>query len=107
MDRSVIQLYHAFDIPEPEAGTVTQTMMLGLIKRVHVRKSVLGEDGTIDQARLRAVSRVGGSTYARIGEGFNLRRPNWREIKEAYGSRRRRRNGGGGDRGRVSVEEVE
>lgn len=97
----VIQLYHAFDIPVPETGTVTQTMMLGLIKRVHVRRSVLGEDGNIDPAKLRAVSRVGGSTYARIGEGFDLRRPNWSEIKEAYRSGRRRRNGGGGDRGRV------
>lgn len=107
MDRSAIQLYHAFDIPEPETGTVTQTMMLGLIKRVHVRRSVLGEDGIIDLARLRAVSRVGGSRYTRIGEGFDLRRPNWSEIKETYGSRQKRRNGGGGDRGRVGVEEVE
>ncbi|KAF8135703.1 hypothetical protein EV363DRAFT_1126005, partial [Boletus edulis] len=71
------KLYHAFDIPEPEMGTVTQTMMLGLIRRIHVRRSVLGEDDTIDLARLRAVSRVGGSRYARIGQGFDLRRPNW------------------------------
>lgn len=74
-------------------------MMLGLIKRIHVRRSVLDEDGTIDPARLRAVSRVGGSKYARIGEGFDLRRPNWSWVKEGY--RRRRR----GDRGRVGVEE--
>jgi hypothetical protein len=73
-------------------------MMLGLIKRIHVRRSVLCEDGTIDPARLRAVSRVGGSRYARIGEGFDLRRANWSSVKEGY--RRRRR----GDRGREEVE---
>ncbi|KAF8558049.1 hypothetical protein OG21DRAFT_1406083 [Imleria badia] len=92
------KFYHALDIPEPETGTVTQTMMLGLIKRIHVRRSVLGEDGTIDPARLRAVSRIGGSTYARIGQGFDLRRPNWSGVKEGYRMRRR------GDRG---VEEDE
>lgn len=66
-------------------------MVLGLIKRIHVRRSVLGRDGTIDPARLRAVSRVGGSKYARIGEGFELRRPNWSAVKEGY--RRRGRAG--------------
>ncbi|KAN0090896.1 hypothetical protein V8E55_004462 [Tylopilus felleus] len=86
------KLYHALDIPDPETGTVTQTMVVGLIRRIHVRRSVLGEDGTIDPARLRAVSRVGAS-YARIGQGFDLRRPNWSGVKEGY----RRR--GRGDRG--------
>lgn len=94
----MIQLYHTVDIPEPETGTVTQTMVLGLIKRIHVRRSVLGEDETIDPARLRAVSRMGGSTYARIGQGFDLRRPNWSGVKEGYRKRRR------GDRGVAEVE---
>lgn len=76
-------MYHALDIPEPERGRVAQTMVVGLIKRIHVRRSVLGEDEkVVDPGKLRAVTRVGGSKYARIGEGFDLRRVNWSKIKK-------------------------
>lgn len=63
--------------------------MLGLIKRAHVRESVLTESGTVDPAKLRAVSRLGGITYARIGEGFELSRPSWKAIRDEVPSRTR------------------
>ncbi|OJA14433.1 hypothetical protein AZE42_06430 [Rhizopogon vesiculosus] len=76
------ELFHSYDIRPPNSGEVTNTLVLGLIKRAHVRESVLTESGTVDPAKLRAVSRLGGSMYARIGEGFELPRPNWKAIRD-------------------------
>ncbi|KAF9244929.1 hypothetical protein BU15DRAFT_41526, partial [Melanogaster broomeanus] len=76
------ELFHTYDIRPPGTEKITHTLVLGLIKRVHVRESVLADNGTIDPVRLRAVSRLGGTTYARIGEGFDLGRPNWEQIKD-------------------------
>ncbi|KAH7888570.1 hypothetical protein F5I97DRAFT_1925092 [Phlebopus sp. FC_14] len=76
------ELFYTYDIRPPGTDEVTHTLVLGLIKRVHVRKSVLTDHGTIDPAKLRAVSRLGGTTYARIGEGFDLGRPSWNAIEQ-------------------------
>ena len=55
-------------------------MSLGRVLRAHIRHSVLTPDGlTVDPASLRAISRLGGVKYARIGEGFELARPSWKE----------------------------
>lgn len=77
-----LQLYHAHDICPPGAQEVTNTLVLGLIRRAHVRRAVLGADGTVDARRLRAVARLGGTAYARVGEGFELARPSWRAMRE-------------------------
>ncbi|KAL5484784.1 hypothetical protein ACEPAI_7426 [Sanghuangporus weigelae] len=74
------------DTPAP-----TNTLVLGRIIRAHIRRSVLSSssssspdassssDGetTVDPAALRAIARLGGTTYARIGSGFELPRPSW------------------------------
>ena len=36
----------------------------------------------VDAGALRAVSRGGGNIYARVGEGFEISRPSWREKGE-------------------------
>jgi hypothetical protein len=38
----------------------------------------------VDPTKVRAVSRLGGKIYARMGEGFELSRPSWKLIKEEY-----------------------
>ena len=77
------QLYQSIDIKAPNTDDVTHTLVLGLIKQVHVRNAVLTEDGSaVDPAKLRAVARLGGSTYARVLEGFDLDRPSWKVYKE-------------------------
>ncbi|KAI5115010.1 hypothetical protein M0805_005028, partial [Coniferiporia weirii] len=66
------ELYHFLDIPAPDApdGPPATTLVVGRIRRVHVRRAVLAaapdaEPGTdtdsvqVDPARLRAVSRLG------------------------------------------------
>lgn len=70
------------DITALGSEEVTNTLVLGLIKMIHVRNSVLDQDGLVDPAKLKAVSRLGGSVYARVGEGFEIARPSWREMKE-------------------------
>ena len=82
---TVSQLYQSLDIRPPGDDEVSHTLVLGLIKQIHVRNAVLTADGSAaDPAKLRAVARLGGSTYARVLGGFDLARPSW------AGTRRRR-----------------
>ena len=53
---------------------------------MHVRRSVMHEDGgTVDPGKLRPVTRLGGATYGRVIEGFDVPRVGWGEAKEEYG----------------------
>lgn len=52
---------------------------------MHVRRSVMHEDGgTVDPGKLRPVSRLGGVTYGRLAEGFDVPRVSWGGVKEEY-----------------------
>ncbi|KIL66277.1 hypothetical protein M378DRAFT_75336 [Amanita muscaria Koide BX008] len=80
------ELHSSQDIGPPGSSQCTTTLILGYIKRVHVRRSVMHEDGkTIDARKLRPVSRLGGSTYGRVVEGFDLPRVGWKAVREQYG----------------------
>ena len=71
------------DIVSPRTQEVTTTLVFGLIKHIHVRNAVLAEDGqTIDPTKLRPVARLGGSTFVRFGEVFDLERPSWKVLKD-------------------------
>lgn len=73
------------------SGEPTTTVVLGLIQKIHVRKFVLNDDGmTIDPAKLRPIGRLGGSTYARVLEGFDLPRISWKAIQDEYQSLKNR-----------------
>ncbi|CAE6510611.1 unnamed protein product [Rhizoctonia solani] len=80
------ELFFSQDISPPGSDVVTGTMVLGLVRAIHVRKDVWINDGKgigmVDPVKLRAVSRMGGITYGRIGEGFEIPRPVWAEIKD-------------------------
>ena len=67
MEARVVQI-----VPVAESTT---TMVLGRIVRFHVQSDLLREDGLVDTAALRPVTRLGGSDYARLGEIFTLKRP--------------------------------
>ena len=70
------------DIRSARTQEVVTCLVFGLIKRIHVRNSVLAEDGqTVDAAKLRPVARLGGTTYVRLGEGFDLDRPSWKALR--------------------------
>ena len=77
------QLYDFKDVAPPGAEKPTTTIVLGLIKYIHIHKAVLAEDGnTVDPSKLRPVARLGGATFARLGEGFDLSRLSWKSSKE-------------------------
>ena len=73
--------------------------MIGLIKLIHVRNDVLITEAnasahstagstpramTVDPIKLRAISRMGGITYGRVGAGFEIPRPAWEHVKDDY-----------------------
>lgn len=80
-----MQLYSSQDIAPPGSPEPSTTVILGLIKRIHVRESVLNEDEmTVDPAKLRPIARLGGTTYAKLLEGFDLSRISWKSIRDLY-----------------------
>lgn len=61
---------------------MTTTLILGLVKYIHVRKDMLTERGNVDPARLRAVGKMGDITYSRQGDSFRLPKPDWAKEGE-------------------------
>ncbi|PPQ79951.1 hypothetical protein CVT25_003023 [Psilocybe cyanescens] len=79
------ELYNFQDIGLPGSVEHTVTVILGLIKKMHVREAVLNEDGiTVDPAKLRPIARLGRTTYGRLLEGFDLPRLSWKAIRDEY-----------------------
>ncbi|KAI0093389.1 hypothetical protein BDY19DRAFT_923490 [Irpex rosettiformis] len=77
------ELYKHIDITALDSDKPTNTLILGLIKQVHVRKAVLSQtEDTVDAAKLRPVARLGGNTYVRLGDTFELGRPSWRAWQD-------------------------
>ncbi len=56
---------------EPGAGSV----IFGQIVAVHVDDAVLADDELVDDAKLKAVGRMGRSTYSTTAQTFDLSRP--------------------------------
>lgn len=81
------QLFQAVDIIHPETKLCTATLVIGLVKMIHIRNDVYNqEDGEIDTRNYQVVSRLG-DAYARLGDGFKLPSGNWKrdqhDIKKA------------------------
>ncbi|KAI0363392.1 hypothetical protein BV20DRAFT_975745 [Pilatotrama ljubarskyi] len=71
------ELFQAVDIVHPNTGKQSATLVLGLVKCIHVRKDMLNERGVVDFTKLKPVGRMGDITYACVGDGFRLPRPSW------------------------------
>ncbi|KAF8897036.1 hypothetical protein CPB84DRAFT_1681703 [Gymnopilus junonius] len=81
----LFMLYSSQDITPSGSQEPSTTVILGLIKKIHVRESVLNEDGlTVDPAKLRPIARLGGTSYGRLLEGFDLPRISWKSIRDFY-----------------------
>ncbi|KAJ6587003.1 hypothetical protein DFH09DRAFT_1142247 [Mycena vulgaris] len=79
------ELYFLKDLSPPNSELVTTTLVLGLIKQAHIHESVLAEDGaSVDPRKLRPIARLGGTTYSRVLEGFDVERTSWKTVKDAY-----------------------
>jgi flavin reductase (DIM6/NTAB) family NADH-FMN oxidoreductase RutF len=65
-------------------GEEHMMLLIGHVRRVHARTDVLLPDRkTVDGAKLAPVSRLGGNTYARLGEVYDIPRPVWKKEIEA------------------------
>ena len=71
---SLVSMECALDhlVPVGDGGA---TIVLARILLWHVDDGLVDERGRLDQARLHAVARLGGSSYARIRDQFQLARP--------------------------------
>ncbi|KAJ7178503.1 hypothetical protein C8R43DRAFT_973569 [Mycena crocata] len=79
------QLYFLKDLSPPGSELVTTTLVIGLIKKAHIHESVLTVDGSsVDPRKLRPIARLGGTTYSRVLEGFDLERTSWKTARETY-----------------------
>lgn len=58
-------------------------LVLGRIVRVHVSRDVW-RDGRIDPNLLNPVLRLAGSTFAKLGETFELRRPTYQDVLDNH-----------------------
>ena len=58
-----------------ESGPGAATLVLGRILHLHISESVLGSDGFADPQLLDLIGRMGGSTYCRTQDRFDLPRP--------------------------------
>ena len=56
-------------------GPLAANVIFGRIHVAHVADSVLGENGKPDPARLDLIGRMGGETFTRTRERFDLIRP--------------------------------
>lgn len=50
-------------------------LIVGKIVQFHIDKEITFDDGKIDHNKLGAVSRLAGSSYAKIGDVFSIERP--------------------------------
>jgi flavin reductase (DIM6/NTAB) family NADH-FMN oxidoreductase RutF len=59
-------------------GAGAGNLVLAEIKRIHINDAVLGADGTIDQAKMDHVARLGGDWYCRVTQDnlFKVAKPN-------------------------------
>ncbi|KNZ52532.1 hypothetical protein VP01_3540g2 [Puccinia sorghi] len=70
---------------ELDPTKLTQVIVIGNIKAWHVKSDVLVDGSSapmVDLEKLMPISRLGGISYARVLERFELPRPVWEEEKE-------------------------
>ena len=72
------RLLHALTLGEAPRES---TLYVGQIVMWHVREDLVTDDFKIDQAGLRAVSRMGGRTYSNANDLFDLVIPDWRDVE--------------------------
>lgn len=70
---------------------VTSTLLIGLVKRIHVRNDVLtredapAEYGDVyfaDPTKLQAVAKLGGDLYTRVFDAFRLPSKAWKDVRQ-------------------------
>ncbi|KAF9484821.1 hypothetical protein BDN70DRAFT_928067 [Pholiota conissans] len=80
------ELYQDVEIKHPKTDGVVSTLILGLVKYIHMRNDIIEPTkGTVDPGKLRAVGRLGGVTYSTVAGGFTIERPTWKDYGAQLG----------------------
>ncbi|GAA6061991.1 hypothetical protein JCM10212_004269 [Sporobolomyces blumeae] len=75
-------LLHSYDIVN-DSNERTGTVVLGRVKVFHIDERVIDRESfLVDTKRLEPVSRLGGISYGRTTEAYELPRPVWKDEKE-------------------------
>ncbi|MCR8656415.1 flavin reductase family protein [Paenibacillus endoradicis] len=73
--RMECKLVHALPLGGNQEGIAGSDLFIGEVVMFHIEESIY-EEGRIDASELKAVSRLAGNNYAKIGETFSIERPN-------------------------------
>ncbi|EKM60446.1 uncharacterized protein PHACADRAFT_133001 [Phanerochaete carnosa HHB-10118-sp] len=86
------ELYQMTAIVHPDTGVQSATLVLGLVKKIHVRNDVLLDRHSetnpgqvvklVDPIKLNPVARMGDITYTSCGPLYRIPRPVWASEKE-------------------------
>ena len=75
------EMFHdMFD--QNDSSIMSGTMVLGRVKLFHVRDDIIDENLLVDTAKLQPVSRLGGISYGRTTNLYELPRPVWKSEQE-------------------------
>ncbi|URN93575.1 MAG: flavin reductase family protein [Candidatus Pristimantibacillus lignocellulolyticus] len=72
--RMECKLVHAIPLGGTQEGLAGSDLFIGEVVMFHIDESIY-EEGRIDASELKAVSRLAGNNYAKIGETFTIERP--------------------------------
>ncbi|KAF8645586.1 hypothetical protein AX16_007720 [Volvariella volvacea WC 439] len=75
------ELLHEIPIYHTGAETIASTVIIGQVKMMHIRKDTLNERGVCDPGKLKPISRLGGISFSRVTEGFELPRMSWADAQ--------------------------
>ncbi|GAA6011860.1 hypothetical protein JCM11491_000774 [Sporobolomyces phaffii] len=76
------ELLHSYDIVNDNQER-TGTVVLGRVRYFHVNDKIIDQESfLVDTKELKPVSRLGGISYARTTEAYELPRPVWKNEKE-------------------------
>jgi len=77
------KLLHHYPLKN-DGGVITSNVFIGRIVAWHIRKEIINKDGSINTAALKPVSRLGGNSYGRTVQAFDLLRPVWETERAKF-----------------------
>ncbi|KAL1716608.1 hypothetical protein EV715DRAFT_205018 [Schizophyllum commune] len=75
------EFLHQYEVHDPRTGKLFYTHVLGEVKYIHVRRSVLNEKGAVDVQKYKPVARMGDISYGTIGDVYRMPAPSWEEVE--------------------------
>ncbi|TRM61995.1 hypothetical protein BD626DRAFT_404560 [Schizophyllum amplum] len=75
------EFLHQYEVRHPRDGTLLYTHVLGEVKYIHLRRSLLNEKGALDVQKYKPVARMGDISYGTIGDVYRMPAPSWQDVE--------------------------